>query len=588
MELCNGLKTGTLSVLPSPGPSRFLALLGEAIRLHTSADPAAALLVYPRALAAGLLADELNEVVFGNYGSLLRDQSRQKEAAAVYRRGLALFPDSLLLLRNHGNLLLEEGHAQAALCHFLRAEQVLPAGAKPGKRQAIQRQQAGALVDLGFPRLALALLQSVLAQAPGDVALRLGMAELELELGRLEQASHLAGDLLLKPQAGLGETFQQCNLLLRLQRSEEALRLFEEATASHRRRLEQLDEKTRLKYDTVCWNFALMLLRRGLLQRGWQLFEHGRRVPNGRGGMQRTVFKLHPAARLPEWEGGDLTGRRLLINGEQGIGDVMMFSVLIPPLLSEAARIGIVTYDRLTALYRRSFPGCTIYDNNDIRHRRIPREDWDLQVAMGSLPALRHPSLENYQGLGPFLQAEPAQQAEFAARYCEADPRPLVGFSWRGGGNAKQKRTKSLRLDDFLPLFRLPGLRWISLQYGTVNDELRRFSSQHNLELLIAEDVDPLHDMDRWCALVANCQLVVSAANTTIHGAGCLGIPTWVILGREPDWRWLGDPGTPCYWYPSVQIVRQQRIGSWQEPIDSLLAQIQCWQEGLVGSKPVR
>jgi ADP-heptose:LPS heptosyltransferase len=76
-----------------------------------------------------------------------------------------------------------------------------------------------------------------------------------------------------------------------------------------------------------------------------------------------------------------------------------------------------------------------------------------------------------------------------------------------------------------------------------VNEELRRFSAQQNLDLLIAEDVDPLHDMDRWCALVANCSLVVSAANTTIHGAGCLGIPTWVILGRDPDWRWLGDPG---------------------------------------------
>lgn len=563
--------------------SSFLALLAEALRLHTTAEPKAALALYPRALAAGLRSGELNDVVFGNYGSLLRDQARQSEAAAVYRRGLELFPGSLLLLRNYGNLLLEEGHAQAALRHFLLAESSLPLGVKPGKREAVQRQQAGALVDLGFPRLALALLKPVLSQAPDDAVLRLGMAELELELGHLEQAAAVAGELLLKPQAGLNETFQQCNLLLRLQRSDEALRLFEEATVSHRRRLEQLDVKTRLKYDTVCWNFALMLLRRGVLDRGWQLFEHGRRVPNGRGGMQRTVFKLYPAACLPEWEGDDLSGQRLLINGEQGIGDVMMFSTLISPLLSEAARIGIVTYDRLSALYRRSFPGCTIYDNNDIKHRRIPRGDWDLQVAMGSLPSLRHSTLESYQNLRPFLQVDPGQQAEFASRFRNDDPLPLVGFSWRGGGNAKQKRTKSLRLDDFLPLFRLPGLRWISLQYGAVNDELRQFSSLHNLDLLIAEDVDPLHDMDRWCALVANCCLVVSAANTTIHGAGCLGIPTWVILGKEPDWRWLGDPGTPCYWYPSVQIVRQQHIGSWAEPIAHLCHEFQRWQERLVG-----
>lgn len=573
---------------PTPvAPSTFQALLLEAVKLHTSPQPAGALPLYARALAAGLVAAELNDVVFGNLGALLRDQSRQREAAAVYRRGLGFFPSSLLLLRNYGNLLLEDGHAQAALRHFLLAEQVLPNPCKPAKRDALHRQQAGALIDLGFPRLALALLQPALAQAPDDAPLRLAMAELHLELGAVEQAAALAGDLLVQPQSGLSETFQQCHLLLRLQRSDEALRLFEEATASHRRRLEHLDEKTRLKYDTVCWNFALMLLRRGLLARGWQLYEHGRRVPNGRGGMQRTVFKLHPAARLPEWDGSALAGKRLLINGEQGIGDVMMFTALVPQLLEEAARVGIVTYDRLSALYRRAFPACTIYDNIDLKKRRIPCEDWDVQVAMGSLPALRYPNLESYGGLRPFLQADPAQQAEFAARYRDNDPRPLVGFSWKGGGNTKQKRTKSLRLDDFLPLFRLPGLRWISLQYGDVNEELRRFSAQQNLDLLIAEDVDPLHDMDRWCALVANCNLVVSAANTTIHGAGCLGIPTWVILGRDPDWRWLGDPGTPCYWYPKVQIVRQQRIGSWDEPMHTLLGELQGWQPPLVGSIPI-
>ena len=549
---------------------------------HTSPEPDRALPLYTRALAAGLAEGTLTDVVFGNYGSLLRDHSRHSDAAATYRRGLALFPRSLLLLRNYGNLLLEDGHAQAALRLFLEAERWLPSPCKPGKREAIQRQQAGALVELGFPRLALDLLQPALALNPDDAALRLGMAELHLELGQLERAEAIAADLLLQPQAGLNECFQQCNLLLRLQRAEQALQLFEQATASHRRRLAELDTKTRQKYDTVCWNFALMLLRRGHLQRGWQLFEHGRRVPNGRGGMQRTVFKAHPAARLPEWDGDTLSGKRLLINGEQGIGDVMMFTALVPHLLHEAAHVGIVTYDRLGELYRRSFPDCTIYDTDDYRHRRIPREAWDLQVAMGSLPTLRFPSLDSYQSLEPFLKPDTRQQQEFAVRYRQDQTTPLIGFSWRGGGNAKQKRTKSLRLDDFLPLFRLPGLRWISLQYGKVNDELRQFSDQHGLDLLIAEDVDPLRDMDRWCALVANCDHVISAANTTIHGAGCLGIPTWVILGRDPDWRWLGDPGTPCYWYPSVQIVRQQRQGSWQEPIDDLLPHVRDMAQSMI------
>ena len=121
-----------------------------------------------------------------------------------------------------------------------------------------------------------------------------------------------------------------------------------------------------------------------------------------------------------------------------------------------------------------------------------------------------------------------------------------------------------------LPLFQIKGKSWISLQYGAVNDELKEFNRKHELNIIIPEDVDPLKDMDRWSSLVKCCDRVVSAANTTIHGAGCLGIPTTVILGVNPDWRWLGEQSNECYWYKSVSIVRQSEIGNWASAIDQV------------------
>ena len=125
-----------------------------------------------------------------------------------------------------------------------------------------------------------------------------------------------------------------------------------------------------------------------------------------------------------------------------------------------------------------------------------------------------------------------------------------------------------------MPLFKIPNTTWISLQYGDVNEELRAFSQKYNINLVIPDDVDPLQDMDKWSSLVSCCDQVISAANTTIHGAGCLGIPTTVILGKDPDWRWLGDSGTPCYWYPSVDIVRQTVLNSWESPIAAIEASL--------------
>ena len=88
----------------------------------------------------------------------------------------------------------------------------------------------------------------------------------------------------------------------------------------------------------------------------------------------------------------------------------------------------------------------------------------------------------------------------------------------------QSKRTKSLKLEDMLPLFNIPNTRWISLQYGEVNSEIKNFNASHNLNLIVPEDVDLAKHGSLVC-ISPCCDRVVSAANTTIHGAGCLGIP---------------------------------------------------------------
>ena len=38
---------------------------------------------------------------------------------------------------------------------------------------------------------------------------------------------------------------------------------------------------------------------------------------------------------------------------------------------------------------------------------------------------------------------------------------------------------------------------------------------------------------------IAAMDAVLSIANTTIHGAGGLGIPTMCLVSRQSDWRWM-------------------------------------------------
>lgn len=540
-----------------------------AVKAHKAGNNEIAAKLYKRVLA---YSDNPPFDVFANYGALLRSMERAKEARVVYRRGIAIHKNEFVLLRNFANLELQEGFASHSLALLLHAESIIPKNNYSKKLEAIHRQQAQALSELGYPRLALRLLEPILNKNPKDVeSLSLGMAELYLDLNDDERARELALPILSEREVTLNNAYQSSYLLLKLGKFQQALKTFEQATESHLNRAQKLDKKTRQNLDTICWNFSLMLLRRGLTVRGWELYEHGRAVPNGRGGMQRTVFKSHPRALITEWGGGPLNGKRLLINGEQGIGDVMMFAMLLQPLLKECSSVGIITYDRLMPIFERSFPSSKIFGTKDLKNKTIEPSDWDTQVAIGSLPRLRYPQLKDYDGLKPYLVVEESQKIMFSKRFNSNENKKMIGFSWRGGGNAKQKRTKSLKLEDLLPLFTSTSHQWISLQYGDVNQELRDFNEKHGLNIIIAEDVDPLKDMDRWCSLVSCCDQVISVANTTIHGAGCIGIPTTVILAKEPDWRWLGDNNSPCYWYPTVKIARQHTVGSWKEPINEIL-----------------
>ena len=61
---------------------------------------------------------------------------------------------------------------------------------------------------------------------------------------------------------------------------------------------------------------------------------------------------------------------------------------------------------------------------------------------------------------------------------------------------------------------------------------------------------------------MANCDLIITSDTAIAHLAGALGCPTWVVLKKIPDWRWMLERND-CPWYPSTNLYRQKKIGNW-------------------------
>src|SRR5690606_18811571 len=99
---------------------------------------------------------------------------------------------------------------------------------------------------------------------------------------------------------------------------------------------------------------------------------------------------------------------------------------------------------------------------------------------------------------------------------------------------------KSLSLDDLLPVLQRPGTTWISLQYGDVENDIMAFARKSGITVHRDPDIDSMQDLDGLAAQIAALDGVVSSSNSTVHFAGALGKPCYVLLaqGRGRMWYW--------------------------------------------------
>ena len=117
-------------------------------------------------------------------------------------------------------------------------------------------------------------------------------------------------------------------------------------------------------------------------------------------------------------------------------------------------------------------------------------------------------------------------------------------------------------LEQWTDVFFLSGCHFINLQYGDCEKELREARDKLNVTIEDWEDADPLRDLDNFAAQISALDLVISVDNSTVHMAGALGKPVWVLLPFSPDWRWmLNREDSP--WYPTVRLFRQPSPGDW-------------------------
>jgi ADP-heptose:LPS heptosyltransferase len=295
------------------------------------------------------------------------------------------------------------------------------------------------------------------------------------------------------------------------------------------------------------WNRSVLRLTLGRLAEGWDLYEY--RWTGGK--VQKRSYPQ------PRWTGGRVEGV-LMVWGEQGLGDQILYSGMLPDLQARTSRIVLEVEPRLVPLFARSFPGLEVVAEQ--AEPALYRGQVDAQVPLAGLGQHLRP---NWNAFPPkqqgYLAADRALTRALRERVAP-DGRRVIGLSWisRSQGTGQLKSTQ---LQEFAEVLGLPGCTFVDLQYGDTSAERETVERELGCRVQRLSDIDNTNNIDGLAALIAACDAVVTVSNVTAHLAGALGVATWVMVpyGHARIWYWFRESGNSP-WYPNVQ-VRRQRLG---------------------------
>jgi Flp pilus assembly protein TadD len=308
---------------------------------------------------------------------------------------------------------------------------------------------------------------------------------------------------------------------------------------------------------------AQALLLKGDLAPGWEEYEWRYQIPGAQ--------PLMPKTDKPQWDGRVLgAGERLLLVGDQGFGDVIMFARYIPWVLSRVQELTIACSGEMQPILAWMFPGVHLVTRWDT----IP--PYVAFCPFSGLSRLHGTRLDNIPSGTAYLRPEPERAAIWRQRLDEMVPAGLkrVAIAWAGRPTHNNDHNRSIKLDMLAPIASVPGIALVSVQKGPAVSQIAEYKG-----------AAPLIDLDKQLVDFADTVAVLDAVDLLVcvdtavgHFAGALGKAAWVMVPYAPDWRWLlGRETTP--WYPATRLFRHPEPKRWDLLIPKVAEELRRYVE---------
>lgn len=484
-------------------------------------------------LRRGLRADPASLALHDLLGSALTESGEHAAAVESFERALERAPKDPGILNNLGNALRHLGQFDEARERYRES-----LAQRPDHPDTVFNL-ANVLIHLEDFEAAETALRAAQKIAPNDPEILRNLGVVLMKARRRDEAEHCFQRIV---DLGFADHSVYNNLAM----SHLTLGRFEQARALITKALEMAPDDSQ-----VLVNASIIYFLEGSWLEAWTAYEARWR---------RDLSSPRPH-RQPLWQGQPLGGETILVWGEQGLGDEIMFASMIPDLIAADVRVILECDSRLVSLFKRAFAGITCVAREDPPLIDTTSENVTYQVPSGNLGRWFRAGDADFADGRPFLVADEVRTHAMRRKYLSGDEHLLIGITWCSY-NRDTGDVKSMDLEVLLPLLEMPGLKFFDLQYGDTKAERGSLEARTGITLGRDEGIDPVVDFDGHTAQVAAMDLVISISNTTVHAAGALGVPVWVMLPTSNDRRWMMDrEDSP--WYGSVKLFRQTKDGDW-------------------------
>jgi len=309
-------------------------------------------------------------------------------------------------------------------------------------------------------------------------------------------------------------------------------------------------------------NLGVIYLLQGRFEEGWAEYRYRWKLPG----------LVRPTVPALLWQGEALAGKTILLYPEQGLGDLIHFVRMAEVLQQQGAHTILTCEPKMVPLLASArgidqlCPASLPADAVDYHASLIEVAD-HLQIGRTNVPA-------NV----PYLSVPETHFHQWRA-WMSPYRGYRVGICWQGNPQHHADVYRSLPLEQFADVAGIPGVSLFSLQHGFGSEQVDQVSFGSQIVRLPADFDRSSGAFVDTAAVIQSLDLVITSDTSTAHLAGALGVPTWLLLGKVPDWRWLLND-TSTAWYPTMRLFRQASIGDWQAVMREVAAKLESLVHG--------